>query len=276
MLVVDLRADEAFLVPLVDQRRVLQELRVRDADVRRVEVAGLVRAEDVAAEAGEERVHVVRVTLPLLHGEADLRLRLLLRREGLLLEVGERRRDLRELRVRDQRDVLERDGRAVELLDRGAVRERVERVRRELLPRRRRRRQRDDRAVAGELADPVVRADDDVRGGVDRDGGDFLADRARLLLDDLDGDALRAAQALATCVTAGTRSASAQMTILGVWLVAEVPADAATTATSAPTSQTGERSQRAATQHRNALLEERGRCAEDENCFILMKRTPGA
>ena len=46
---------------------------------------------------------------------------------------------------------------------------------------------------------------------------------------------LLAAQALATFVTAGTRSASAQMTIFADWLVADVPVDTATTATSALT-----------------------------------------
>src|SRR6185503_12476718 len=96
-------------------------------------VASLVRSEDVAPETGEERVHVVRVTLPLLHGEADLRLRLPLRRERLPLEIGERLRRLRELRVRDQCDVLESDWSTVELLDRGSVRKRVQRVRGELL-----------------------------------------------------------------------------------------------------------------------------------------------
>ena len=35
-----------------------------------------------------------------------------------------------------------------------------------------------------------MRADDDVGSVGDRDGGDLLSDRARLLLDDLDGDAL--------------------------------------------------------------------------------------
>src|SRR6188508_2422869 len=39
------------------------------------------------------------------------------------------------------------------------------------------------------------------------------------------------AHALATWVTAGTRSESAQMTSFGFWLVADVPADAAITAT---------------------------------------------
>jgi hypothetical protein len=43
------------------------------------------------------------------------------------------------------------------------------------------------------------------------------------------------AHAVATCVTAGTRSASAQMTSFADWLFAEVPAEAATTATSAVT-----------------------------------------
>jgi hypothetical protein len=42
-----------------------------------------------------------------------------------------------------------------------------------------------------------------------------------------------AAQAFATFVTAGTRSASAQITIFEAWLVADVPAEAATTATNA-------------------------------------------
>jgi hypothetical protein len=198
-----------FLVPLVDQRRVLQELRIRDADVRRVEVAGLVRAEDVAAEA-RRRTGTCGTRHPaLLHGEADLRLRLLLRRERLLLEVRERLRDLRELRVRDQRDVLERDGSTVELLDRGAVRERVERVGGELLL----------VAADGEsgtieplpeqLADPVVRADDDVRRRVDGNRGDFLAGSGPdCFWTTWTVTPLLAAQALATFVTAGTRSAS--------------------------------------------------------------------
>src|SRR3990170_4723517 len=123
-----------------------------NAEVGWVEVARLVRAEDVAAEPREERVHVVGVaTGALLDGDPDLRLRLLLGRERLLLHVCERRRNLRELRVRDERDVLEGDRRAVELLDRGAVRERVERIRRELLLGRRRRRERKHRAVRGQL-----------------------------------------------------------------------------------------------------------------------------
>jgi hypothetical protein len=40
---------------------------------------------------------------------------------------------------------------------------------------------------------------------------------------------------VATCVTAGTRSASDQMTIFADWLFADVPVDTATTATSALT-----------------------------------------
>ena len=69
----DLRVDQAFLVPLVDQRSVLEELRVGDADVRRIEVAGGVLAEDVAAQAREERVHVVWVTAgALLDGDPEI------------------------------------------------------------------------------------------------------------------------------------------------------------------------------------------------------------
>src|SRR3990170_5588787 len=87
--VVDLRVQEAFLVPLVDQGGVLEERRVAQADVGRVEVLGLVHAEDVAAEAREERVHVVGVPGRALgHGEADVARRLLLERERLLLEIG--------------------------------------------------------------------------------------------------------------------------------------------------------------------------------------------
>ena len=52
--------------------------------------------------------------------------------ERLLLELRERLRHLGELRVDDQADVLDRDRGAVEALDGRAVRERVERVRREL------------------------------------------------------------------------------------------------------------------------------------------------
>src|SRR5206468_8488548 len=90
---VDLRADQAFLVPAVDDLRVLEQERARHADVRRVEVAGLVRAEDVAAEAREERVHVVRVpTRALLDGDAEGEVRLLLLLEGRRLELVERRR----------------------------------------------------------------------------------------------------------------------------------------------------------------------------------------
>ena len=43
------------------------------------------------------------------------------------------------------------------------------------------------------------------------------------------------AHAFATCVTAGTRSASAQMTSFADWLFADVPVETATTATSALT-----------------------------------------
>jgi hypothetical protein len=255
--VVDLRADEPFLVPLVDQRRVLQELRIRDTDVRRVEVAGFVRAEDVAAEPGEERVHVVRVTLALLHGEADLRLRLLLRRERLLLEVRKRRRHLRELRVGDQRDVLECDGRAVELLDRGAVRERVERVGGELLSRRGGRRERDDRTVARELADPVVRADDDVRRVVDGNRGDLLADRALLLLHDLDRDALAGCPGVGDlrdrrhAVGVGPDDDLGRLTRRG-----DAGRDGDDRDERAD-GEAGSNSQLASTQHRDALLEER-------------------
>ena len=39
---------------------------------------------------------------------------------------------------------------------------------------------------------------------------------------------LDAAQAFATCVTAATRSASAQITTLALWLLADVPAETAT------------------------------------------------
>ena len=131
--VVGLRVDQAFLVPLVDQLRVLDERRVRDADVLRVQVPGLVGAEDVAAETREERVHVVRVAArALLDADAERQVVLLLGRERLALELREGRRDLGELRVHEQADVLDLHRDAVELLDGGAVRERVERVLREL------------------------------------------------------------------------------------------------------------------------------------------------
>src|SRR6478736_7373507 len=52
--VVDLRVDQAFLVPLVDQRSVLEELPVRHADVRRVEVAGFFCNEPATTETREE------------------------------------------------------------------------------------------------------------------------------------------------------------------------------------------------------------------------------
>ena len=76
-------------------------------------------------EAGEERVHVVRVAVALLNGDADLSLELLLRRERLRLEARPRLRHLRELRVRDERDVLDVERSAVEALHRDAVGEGV-------------------------------------------------------------------------------------------------------------------------------------------------------
>src|SRR5262249_17776294 len=95
---IDLRAEEAFLVPLVDQLGVLEQRRAGDADVRRIEVAGLVGAEDVAAETREERVHVVRVTArALLDGDAERSVRLLLDGKRLRLELREGLRSLGEL-----------------------------------------------------------------------------------------------------------------------------------------------------------------------------------
>ena len=189
---VDARADQAELVPLVDQRRVLQELRIRDADVRRVEVAGRVLPEDVAAEPGEERVHVVGVTArALLDGDPHRGLRLLLGGEGGRCSCAHVVGTFCELRVRHERDVLERDRGAVELLDGSPVRERVERVPRELLGRGGGREERDDRAVRRQLADPVVGTDDHVGRRLGLHGLEVVADRAEVLLDDLDGRALR-------------------------------------------------------------------------------------
>src|SRR5215212_1110701 len=88
------RADEAETVPPVDERRIAEERLVRDAEQCGVEVAGGVRSEDVPAEAGEERVHVVAVTRrSLLHREREVALALVLERERRLLELGPRRRN---------------------------------------------------------------------------------------------------------------------------------------------------------------------------------------
>ena len=242
----------------VDQSRVLQELRVRDADVRRVEVARAVRPEDVATEAGEERVHVVRVAgRALLDGETDLRLRLLLRRERLPLEVGERRRDLRELRVREERDVLERHGRAVELLDRRAVRERVQRVRRELLPRRRGRREGRTEPFAD--SSPVQSCAPTMTSGAVSTATVVIWERiwpksfwttctvtplqCRPRVRDLCDRRRR-----------GRRRPRSR--ILALCSVADVPAETATTATNAAMSKPGYDPQPSSTQHRNALLGE--------------------
>ncbi len=131
--VVDLRIDQPEAVPAVDHRRVLEEHGVRDADLLRVEVPRLVLAEDVAAKTREERVHVVCVTgRRLRHRDGEVLAALRLEGESLLLEVRERLRNRGQPRVHDEADVLERDGRAVEPLDRRPVGERVERVLREL------------------------------------------------------------------------------------------------------------------------------------------------
>src|SRR3954454_5152031 len=84
----DLRVDQALTVPAVDHRGVLQELRVRYAVAVRVERAALRRLEDVAAEAGEERVHVVRVPArALLNGDPQVVAALPLEGQRLLLEL---------------------------------------------------------------------------------------------------------------------------------------------------------------------------------------------
>ena len=112
-------------------------------------------------------------------------------RERLRLELREGLRDLRELRVDDEADVLDRGRDAVQLLDGGAVREGVQRVRRELLLDSRARVERLHEAVRGQLAGPVVRGRDHVRGVRRSDGAEVVADVAEVLGDDLDRRAVR-------------------------------------------------------------------------------------
>jgi hypothetical protein len=75
------------------------------------------RLEDVAAEAGEEGIHVVRVAARALWTTArpNPSVALLLEGEGLLLEIVPALRNLREFRVDEEADVLERDRHAVQL-----------------------------------------------------------------------------------------------------------------------------------------------------------------
>src|SRR5439155_15996176 len=73
----------------------------------------------------------------------------------------------------------------------GAVRERLERVSRELHLRRRLRIERFDQAVRREIADPVVRTNDDVRRVLRLDRLQVVADATEGVLNDRDGDALR-------------------------------------------------------------------------------------
>src|SRR4029450_10626536 len=86
--VVDLRIDQTLTVPLVDQVGVLQEHPVRHAQPLRIQRAVRPRSEDVATEAREERIHVVRIPVaPLWDGDRDPVGALALERERFLLEL---------------------------------------------------------------------------------------------------------------------------------------------------------------------------------------------
>ena len=179
--VVDARVDEALGVPAVDQRRVPEERRVRDAELVRVQRAVLRDAEDVAAETREQRIHVVRVTVRTLRdGKCDPAAALLLEGQRLRLELLPRLGNLDEAGVDDQTDVLELRRHAVFL---AAVRHRGEGISRELLLDRLRREDRDDRAVRGERARPVVRADDHVRRVAGGDVLEIVLDLPEVLYD---------------------------------------------------------------------------------------------
>src|SRR5207237_9790399 len=102
------RGEETLGVPLVDQLRVLEENRIRDAELVRVQRTVRILPEHVTAQAGEERIHVVRVpTGALRHRDRDVSGRLPLVREGFPLELRKRLRKLHEARVYDKPDVLE-------------------------------------------------------------------------------------------------------------------------------------------------------------------------
>src|SRR6185437_9685108 len=102
------------------------------------------------------------------------------------LELRPRLRNLRESRVDDEADVLERIGSAIEP---PAVGERVEGVLRELVLDRLRREDRHDQTVRGEVTRPVVRGDDDVWRVLRLDRLQVVADVSERVKDDVDVDA---------------------------------------------------------------------------------------
>ena len=206
------------LVPPVDHRGVLQERRVRDPELARVERAALRAPEDVAAQAREEAG-----TCGTRHRRSPAGRRSRAGRrpplelERLRLEVGPVLGHLREPRVDEEADVLDRRRHAVEPAHRPAVRERRLRVLRDRLQSRLLRVDRHDRAVRGQLAGPVVRGDDHVRSGLGANRLQVVADVAELLLDDLDGATPRLrAHAPRGALTSALRSRSVQILIDGV------------------------------------------------------------